>query len=54
MEYHKLDDSLTNVTNMRNVAELETVYKTEKQGKEIELLNAENKIQKDSSENRKK
>lgn len=53
-EYHKLDDSLTNVTNMRNVAELETVYKTEKQGKEIELLNAENKIQRESSENRKK
>lgn len=53
-EYHKLDDSLTNVTNLRNVAELETVYKTEKQGKEIELLNAENKIQKENSENRKK
>lgn len=53
-EFHKLDDSLTNVTNLRNVAELETVYKTEKQGKEIELLNAENKIQKESSENKKK
>ncbi|MBP7807713.1 MAG: tetratricopeptide repeat protein [Bacteroidia bacterium] len=53
-EYHRLVDSLTNESNIKNIAELEAIYKTEKQGKEIELLNAENKLQKENSENRKK
>lgn len=52
--YHSLKDSLNNEKNMKNVAEIEAIYKTEKQGKEIELLNAENKLQKENSENRKK
>lgn len=52
--YRKLYDSLTNEANLKNIAELEAIYKTEKQGKEIELLNAENKLQKENAENRKK
>lgn len=53
-KYHELNDSLTNEANLKSIAELEAIYKSERQGKEIKLLNAENKIQKESSENRKK
>lgn len=52
--YRKLYDSLTNEANLKNIAELEAIYKSEKQGKEIELLNAENKIQKEKTENNRK
>jgi serine phosphatase RsbU (regulator of sigma subunit) len=53
-EYHALDDSLTNEANLKNIAELEAIYQSEKQGKEIELLNSENKIQKEQTENNRK
>ena len=52
--YHRLKDSLTNEKNLKNIAETEAIYKTEKQAKEIELLNAENARQKESAEARKK
>ncbi|HWY09686.1 MAG TPA: tetratricopeptide repeat protein [Bacteroidia bacterium] len=52
--FHILNDSIAGEKNLKNIAEFETIYKTEKKNKEIELLNAENKIQKESSENRKK
>jgi serine phosphatase RsbU (regulator of sigma subunit) len=52
--FHALNDSLASEKNVKTIAEMEAIYKTEKQGKEIELLNAENKIQKESSENKKK
>lgn len=52
--FYQIKDSLNGEQAQRNIAEVEAIYKTEKQGKEIELLNAENKLQKESSENRKK
>ena len=52
--FYDIKDSLNNEKSQRNIAEIEAIYKTEKQGKEIEFLNAENKLQKENSENRKK
>lgn len=52
--YHNLKDSLNNEKNLKNIAETEAIYKTEKQAKEIELLNTENERQKESAEARKK
>lgn len=53
-DYHQLEDSLRNEANLKNIAELEAIYQSEKQGKEIELLNAENKIQKEKTESNQK
>jgi serine phosphatase RsbU (regulator of sigma subunit)/Tfp pilus assembly protein PilF len=53
-EFHALDDSLTNEANVKNIAELEAIYKTEKQEKEIELLNTLNKSERERSESSKK
>jgi len=52
--FHLLNDTLVNEKNLKNIAEFETIYKTEKKNKEIELLNAENKIQKEKTENNKR
>jgi serine phosphatase RsbU (regulator of sigma subunit) len=52
--FYSLNDSIAGEKNLKNIAELEAIYKTEKKNKEIEILNAENKIQKEKTENNRK
>ncbi len=52
-KFYLLKDSLSNEANMKNIAELESIYRTEKQSKEIEFLNTQNKIEKENTKNKK-
>lgn len=53
-KYLVLKEEILNEKNLKNIAELETLYKTEQQAQKIALLNSANEIEKQNSENGKR
>jgi serine phosphatase RsbU (regulator of sigma subunit) len=50
VDHYNIKDSIMSQKKLKDIAELETIYKTEKQKSEIDLLNARNQLQQQNAD----